>query len=94
MPTISRSRASPPASKVIPSHNNLLGRFDGADGMKTGYTCPAGFNLVASATRNGRTLMAIVIGADIRQVARRGGGRPAGERLFAADRRRAAARRR
>ena len=31
--------------------------------MKTGYTCPAGYNLVASATRDGRTLMAIVIGA-------------------------------
>jgi D-alanyl-D-alanine carboxypeptidase len=49
--------------QVIPSHNNLLGRFDGADGMKTGYTCPAGYNLVASATRDGRTLMAVVIGA-------------------------------
>jgi D-alanyl-D-alanine carboxypeptidase len=49
--------------QVIPSHNNLLGRFEGADGMKTGYTCPAGYNLVASATRDGRTLMAIVIGA-------------------------------
>ena len=49
--------------QVIPSHNNLLGRFDGADGMKTGYTCPAGYNLVASATREGRTLMAVVIGA-------------------------------
>ena len=49
--------------QVIPSHNKLLGRFEGADGMKTGYTCPAGYNLVASATRDGRTLMAIVIGA-------------------------------
>lgn len=49
--------------QVIPSHNNLLGRFEGADGMKTGYTCPAGYNLVASATRDGRTLMAVVIGA-------------------------------
>ncbi|MCX7302860.1 MAG: D-alanyl-D-alanine carboxypeptidase [Hyphomicrobiales bacterium] len=49
--------------QVIPSHNNLIGRFDGADGMKTGYTCPAGYNLVASATRDGRTLVAVVIGA-------------------------------
>ena len=49
--------------QVIPSHNKLIGRFEGADGMKTGYTCPAGSNLVASATRDGRTLMAIVIGA-------------------------------
>ncbi len=46
----------------IKNHNNLIGRFDGADGMKTGYTCPAGFNLVATATRDGRTLLAVVIG--------------------------------
>lgn len=52
------------AGKELPNHNNLLGRFDGADGMKTGYTCPAGFNLVASATRNGRTLMAVVVGGE------------------------------
>lgn len=44
------------------NHNDLIGRFEGADGMKTGYTCPAGFNLVASATRDGRTLLAVVIG--------------------------------
>lgn len=49
---------------VIDNHNNLIGRYDGADGMKTGYTCPAGFNVVASATRNGRTLVAVVIGEE------------------------------
>jgi D-alanyl-D-alanine carboxypeptidase len=48
---------------VIKTHNTMIGRFDGADGMKTGYTCPAGFNLVASATRGGKTLIAVVIGA-------------------------------
>jgi D-alanyl-D-alanine carboxypeptidase len=48
---------------VIENHNTLMGRFTGADGMKTGYTCPAGYNLVASATRNGRTMIAVVIGA-------------------------------
>lgn len=48
---------------IIPSHNTLIGRFEGADGMKTGYTCPSGFNLVASATRDGRTLMAVVVGS-------------------------------
>lgn len=52
------------AGKVeIPSHNTLIARFEGADGMKTGYTCAAGYNLVGSATRGGRTLMAVVIGA-------------------------------
>ena len=49
--------------QVIPSHNRIVGTFDGADGMKTGYTCPSGYNLVASATRDGRTLMAVVLGA-------------------------------
>lgn len=44
------------------NHNDLIGRFDGADGMKTGYTCPAGFNVIATATRKGRTLLAVVIG--------------------------------
>ena len=34
-----------------------------ADGMKTGFTCPAGFNLVATASENNRRLMAVVLGA-------------------------------
>ena len=51
------------AGKVkLPNHNTLIGRFDGADGMKTGFTCPAGFNLVASATRKGRTIIAVLVG--------------------------------
>lgn len=44
--------------------NILLGRYDGADGMKTGFICASGFNLVASATRHGRTVMSVVLGAD------------------------------
>jgi len=50
-------------AKIIPTHNGLLGRYPGADGMKTGFTCPAGFNLVASATHGGRKLIAVVLGA-------------------------------
>ncbi|MGD9540447.1 D-alanyl-D-alanine carboxypeptidase family protein [Methylocystis sp.] len=49
--------------QIIPTHNHLLGRYPGADGMKTGFTCSAGFNLVASATRGGRRLIAVVLGA-------------------------------
>ena len=49
---------------ILKNGNKLLGRFDGADGMKTGYICASGFNLVSSATRNGRTLVAVVIGAN------------------------------
>lgn len=48
---------------VTPTYNILLGRFDGADGMKTGFVCASGFNLAASATRSGRTIIAIVLGA-------------------------------
>ena len=50
-------------SRITPTHNGLLGRYPGADGMKTGFTCPAGFNLVASASRGGQRLIAVVLGA-------------------------------
>ncbi len=49
------------------SNNVLLGRFEGADGMKTGFICASGFNLVGSATRRGRTLIAVVLGATTQQ---------------------------
>lgn len=47
-----------------PNYNMLIGRFDGADGMKTGYICASGFNQASSATRRGRTVISIVLGAD------------------------------
>lgn len=47
---------------VTPTYNLLLGRYAGADGMKTGFVCASGFNLAASATRDGATLVAIVLG--------------------------------
>ncbi|MEL6436587.1 MAG: D-alanyl-D-alanine carboxypeptidase family protein [Pseudomonadota bacterium] len=47
---------------VTASYNILLGRYAGADGMKTGFVCASGFNIAASATRNGRTMIAIVLG--------------------------------
>jgi D-alanyl-D-alanine carboxypeptidase len=53
--------------KLERNYNILLGRFDGADGMKTGFVCASGFNLVASATRNGRTLVAVVLGETSQQ---------------------------
>jgi D-alanyl-D-alanine carboxypeptidase len=49
--------------KVMRNYNTLIGRYDGADGMKTGFICASGFNLVASATRNNKRLIAIVLGA-------------------------------
>jgi len=49
--------------KILRSANQLLEHFPGANGMKTGYTCPSGLNLAASVERNGRTLIAVVLGA-------------------------------
>jgi D-alanyl-D-alanine carboxypeptidase len=44
------------------SHNSLLKLYEGADGLKTGFICDSGYNVVASATRDGRQLMAVVLG--------------------------------
>ncbi len=49
--------------EIIPTHNDILGRYPGADGVKTGFTCSSGFNLIASATRGGHRYIAIVLGA-------------------------------
>jgi len=50
-------------NRVMHNYNSLLDRYPGADGMKTGFICASGYNVVASATRNGRRLIAIVLGA-------------------------------
>jgi D-alanyl-D-alanine carboxypeptidase len=44
------------------THNGLLMKYEGADGIKTGFICDSGFNVVASATREGRKLVAVVLG--------------------------------
>ncbi len=49
--------------KTTTTYNLLLGRYAGADGMKTGFVCASGFNLVSSATRQGRTMISVVLGA-------------------------------
>lgn len=46
------------------SNNELLTRFAGTDGMKTGYVCSSGLNIVATVTRGGRQLMAVTLGAN------------------------------
>jgi hypothetical protein len=45
------------------NRNKLLRQMKTADGMKTGFVCSSGFNLVASASENGRKLIAVVLGA-------------------------------
>jgi serine-type D-Ala-D-Ala carboxypeptidase (penicillin-binding protein 5/6) len=44
-------------------HNNVLAHYPGADGIKTGYTEAAGYNLVTSATHDGKRLIGVVLGA-------------------------------
>ena len=44
------------------NHNHLLGVVDGVDGIKTGYTHDSGFNLVTSVHRDGRYIVAVVLG--------------------------------
>jgi D-alanyl-D-alanine carboxypeptidase (penicillin-binding protein 5/6) len=48
--------------ETMTNHNGLLGRMPGVDGLKTGFTNAAGFNLAASAVRNGQRLIAVVLG--------------------------------
>src|SRR5256714_156628 len=49
--------------RVMRNTNGLIGRYPDADGMKTGFICASGFNVVATATRNGRKLIVVVFGS-------------------------------
>ncbi|WP_336487700.1 serine hydrolase [Methylobacterium nigriterrae] len=48
--------------RVIGNHNHLLGRVEGVDGIKTGYTRDSGFNLMTAAKSDDRQIVAIVLG--------------------------------
>lgn len=48
--------------QVIGNHNRLLGAVRGVDGIKTGFTRAAGFNLVTSAQADGRSVVGVVLG--------------------------------
>jgi D-alanyl-D-alanine carboxypeptidase len=48
--------------QMIRTHNGMLVSYPGADGMKTGFICDSGFNIVVSATREGRKLVAVILG--------------------------------
>jgi D-alanyl-D-alanine carboxypeptidase len=53
--------------KTIASTNDLLTKYPGADGVKTGHTTNAGYCIVASASRDGRRIIATVLGAPTEQ---------------------------
>jgi D-alanyl-D-alanine carboxypeptidase (penicillin-binding protein 5/6) len=48
--------------KLLLNHNHLVAKMPGVDGLKTGFTNAAGFNLAASAVRDGRRLITVVLG--------------------------------
>lgn len=54
--------------RTMVNTNHLLGKMPGVDGLKTGFTNAAGFNLDASAVRNGHRLIAVVMGSSSGQV--------------------------
>ncbi len=49
--------------QVIRTHNKLLGRYQGTDGIKTGYIAASGFNLTTSAKRGSKRIVGVVMGA-------------------------------
>lgn len=48
--------------QTITTHNRLMLRYPGADGIKTGYIAASGFNLISSAVRDGRRIVGVVFG--------------------------------
>ncbi|PSJ62362.1 D-alanyl-D-alanine carboxypeptidase [Mesorhizobium soli] len=50
--------------RTIRGHNDLLGRVQGVDGIKTGYIRASGFNIVTSVSADGRKLVVVVMGGD------------------------------
>ncbi len=58
----SRRTADAGIAQVSSTNRRFLDSYEGADGIKTGYTAPAGFNLVASAQRGNKRIIATVFG--------------------------------
>lgn len=50
------------AGRTLPTVNGILVSYPGADGLKTGFTCGSGYNLVASARRGNRRLVGVLLG--------------------------------
>ena len=60
----SRRTADAGVATVTSTNSRFLESYEGADGIKTGYTAPAGFNLTASAHRGGKHIIATIFGGD------------------------------
>lgn len=62
MPRLQHGKAPDGKPIVQPNRNPILGRFEGADGLKTGHTAEAGYCFLGSAKRDGRRLIMVVAG--------------------------------
>lgn len=58
-------------NRVRHNSNSLLGKVEGVDGLKTGFVCASGFNIVVTAKRGDTRLVAVVLGAKNRRVRER-----------------------
>jgi D-alanyl-D-alanine carboxypeptidase len=56
------------AGRTVTGHNKVLDMVAGANGIKTGYTKASGFNLVTSVERNGKLIVAVIMGEDSARV--------------------------
>jgi D-alanyl-D-alanine carboxypeptidase (penicillin-binding protein 5/6) len=64
--TATRERTFRPDAKepfIMRTHNGLVGTFEGCDGLKTGYFRAAGYGIAATAERNGKRVIAVVLGS-------------------------------
>jgi D-alanyl-D-alanine carboxypeptidase (penicillin-binding protein 5/6) len=66
--TATRERGFRNGAFILRNHNPLLATFQGCDGLKTGYITAGGFSIVATAERNGRRVIAVVLGSKDRLV--------------------------
>lgn len=68
MDSITHKTAKGESEFGLASTNKFLKKYEGANGLKTGYTSVAGFSMSATATRNGTTLIAVVMGSDTKDI--------------------------
>lgn len=68
MDTIIHKTAKGESEFGLASTNKFLKKYEGANGLKTGYTSAAGFSMSATATRQGMTLIAVVMGSETKEM--------------------------
>jgi D-alanyl-D-alanine carboxypeptidase (penicillin-binding protein 5/6) len=60
---VRRFRTHAPEPFIMRNHNHLVGRFEGCDGFKTGFFWAAGYNIAATAVKNGERAIAVIFGS-------------------------------